>query len=204
MIIEFTTKRPYLRRNEKLRRMGIAVNYQAYLRSPAWAEHRLKVLRRDRFKCQGCGEKATEVHHFKYTRKTLAGKATFWMVSICRTCHHFIEFYVDGTKVTLANTKGRLMQLRVQNGLTTSTSRFLQNIAHKTGQQRPPIRSGTARQPRPTGTAKVASESKPHPTREGASGVAVLQGCLRDTPSFGTRPKGAGLDVKMPTRAPSN
>ena len=133
--------RPYRMRNCRIRKLGLAADYQSYLKSDLWAEQRLRVLKRDRFKCQGCAEKATEVHHIKYTKKTLSGKATYWMVSVCRNCHQFIEFYEDGSKVLLKHTKGRLNILRQRNKLTTSTAKILQarpNGQH--GNQRRPVR----------------------------------------------------------------
>lgn len=139
--------KPYRIRNCTIRKMGLAANYRAYLASPLWAEHRLKVLRRDRFKCQGCADPASEVHHFRYTRKTLAGKATYWMIAICRDCHQFIEFDEQGQKVQLKQTTGRLRILRYKNGLTSTTSNYVRNKIKnrpkhngQQGTQRPPVR----------------------------------------------------------------
>ena len=119
--------KPYRKRNSTLRKMGLAANYRDYLASPLWAVHRLKVLKRDRFKCQGCGGPASEVHHFRYTRKTLAGEATYWMCAIFRKCHQFIEFDEAGLKVQLKQTTGRLRILRYKNDLTTTTSNYIRN-----------------------------------------------------------------------------
>lgn len=64
--------------------------YARYLASQEWREKRRRVLERDRFVCQGCGEqKATEVHHVSYERK--GREMLFDLVSLCGACHRQIH-----------------------------------------------------------------------------------------------------------------
>mgnify|MGYP002392504925 CR=1 FL=1 len=64
--------------------------YGAYLASPAWAERRAKVLRRDGGICQACLERrATDVHHLNYRR--FGREPAFDLVAVCRQCHDEIH-----------------------------------------------------------------------------------------------------------------
>jgi 5-methylcytosine-specific restriction endonuclease McrA len=58
-----------------------------YLKSDAWQRKRFVVLRRDRWKCVYCGEKATQVHHLRYARYNIGREPIDWLVSVCKTCH---------------------------------------------------------------------------------------------------------------------
>ena len=54
--------------------------YREYLKSDAWKRKRYVVLKRDKWICQKCGAKATQVHHLKYAKYYLAlflGKLIF-------------------------------------------------------------------------------------------------------------------------------
>ena len=53
-----------LRRREK-NRIARRDYYREYLKSDAWKRKRYVVLKRDNWKCQICGDKATQVHHLK-------------------------------------------------------------------------------------------------------------------------------------------
>ena len=62
-------------------------NYNAYLRTAAWAERRAKVLKRDKYLCQAClSAQATEAHHLTY--KHVGREPLFELVAVCHTCHH--------------------------------------------------------------------------------------------------------------------
>ncbi len=61
--------------------------YRAYLKTDAWRRKRYVVLRRDNWKCQYCGAKATEVHHLKYAKYNIGKEPIKWLVSICSPCH---------------------------------------------------------------------------------------------------------------------
>jgi len=60
--------------------------YSDYLKSDAWQRKRFVVLRRDKWTCQYCGAKATEVHHKRYA-KNIGREPIKWLVSLCRECH---------------------------------------------------------------------------------------------------------------------
>ena len=61
--------------------------YREYLKSDAWQRKRYVVLKRDNWKCQYCGAKATEVHHLKYAKYQIGKEPIDWLVSICSPCH---------------------------------------------------------------------------------------------------------------------
>lgn len=60
--------------------------YAKYLQSPAWADKREAVLKRDGGKCARCLEAdASQVHHLTYTRVFNEDLAD--LISICDACH---------------------------------------------------------------------------------------------------------------------
>ena len=61
--------------------------YREYLKSDAWQRKRYVVLKRDNWKCQYCGAKATEVHHLKYAKYQIGKEPIDWLVSLCKPCH---------------------------------------------------------------------------------------------------------------------
>lgn len=61
--------------------------YREYLKSDAWKRKRYVVFKRDNWKCQYCGAKATEVHHLKYAKYQIGKEPIDWLVSICSPCH---------------------------------------------------------------------------------------------------------------------
>lgn len=64
--------------------------YNSYLRSPAWAEKRDKVLRRCNYVCEGCGERrAVLAHHTTYDRA--GAEMLFDLVGLCQQCHDRIH-----------------------------------------------------------------------------------------------------------------
>ncbi len=64
--------------------------WEAHMRSPAWQAIRIKVLRRDKYVCQGCGQtNASQVHHLTYKR--LGREMMFDLVSVCEDCHAAIH-----------------------------------------------------------------------------------------------------------------
>lgn len=64
--------------------------YNEYLNSPAWAQRRIEVLRRDQRICQGCRKrKATEVHHLTYAH--VGNEFLFELTSLCSVCHERIH-----------------------------------------------------------------------------------------------------------------
>ena len=60
--------------------------YHAYLRSPEWQALRLRVLKRDGYKCAHCGaSKPLDVHHKTYER--VGRERMRDLVALCRECH---------------------------------------------------------------------------------------------------------------------
>ncbi len=75
-----------LRRREK-NRIARRDYYREYLKSDAWKRKRYVVLKRDNWKCQICGDKATQVHHLKYAKHQIGNEPIDWLISICVPCH---------------------------------------------------------------------------------------------------------------------
>lgn len=60
--------------------------YREYLRSERWHLIREKVLQRERYLCQGCGDaRANEVHHSTYVH--VGDEFLFELVALCSACH---------------------------------------------------------------------------------------------------------------------
>ena len=61
-----------------------------YMKSLEWQMMRKKILKRDKYTCQGCGDKTKlEVHHITYKR--VGKEDTSDLVSVCRFCHQAIH-----------------------------------------------------------------------------------------------------------------
>lgn len=68
------------------KRAAFFERYNAYLRSPEWAEKRRRVLARCKRVCEGCGAApATEVHHLTYEH--VCAELLFELVGLCKSCH---------------------------------------------------------------------------------------------------------------------
>jgi 5-methylcytosine-specific restriction endonuclease McrA len=68
--------------------------YNWYLETEAWKRLRARVLARDDYTCQGCGQRrATQVHHLTYIHVTQ--EFLFELVSVCDACHHRIHPDMD-------------------------------------------------------------------------------------------------------------
>jgi hypothetical protein len=91
----------YTHRNERIRKEGLAENYKAYLETDLWATIRARVLKRDGGLCRICGGTATQCHHTNYGTAVLTGRSLVALFAICRSCHKFIEFNIDGRKAHL-------------------------------------------------------------------------------------------------------
>ena len=68
--------------------------YSDKLKSPKWQKKRLKIMDRDNFTCQKCGDTETQlhVHHKKY----IDGKEPWdyedsLLITLCDNCHFIIE-----------------------------------------------------------------------------------------------------------------
>lgn len=115
--------RTYRKRNSKLAALGLANSYQEYLQSSHWKALRAKVLERDNHECTACGKPATVVHHTKYTVANLTATEPYpSLISLCHSCHRFIEFFQDGRKVLKQNEiNGRLKYLRRVHNRTVNS-----------------------------------------------------------------------------------
>lgn len=81
---ELTKIKQYYNALIKTNKWRLTSNYLKYLASDRWATLRLKILKRDKFKCK-CGADATQVHHLTYDR--IENELDEDLISICRTCH---------------------------------------------------------------------------------------------------------------------
>lgn len=64
--------------------------YDQYLSSPEWDTQRKRILHRDNYTCQGCGEKNVKlhVHHMSYTMHNKIGRAMdYELRTLCISCH---------------------------------------------------------------------------------------------------------------------
>lgn len=57
-----------------------------YLKSDEWKRKRYVVLKRDHWRCQYCGKRATQVHHERYAYN-IGKEPIHWLVSLCGHCH---------------------------------------------------------------------------------------------------------------------
>jgi len=73
-------------------------SYREYLSSDLWGEIRRRVLARDDHTCRICNDPATQVHHNSYSLDALSGNLIDQLFSLCRPCHHRLEFKADGHK----------------------------------------------------------------------------------------------------------
>ena len=80
------------------------VEYEAYLKSPAWQEKRMVALERAGRRCQICGAKGVplEVHHNSYER--LGDELPEHLLVACDPCHERIHGVTNG-KVTWKPTR---------------------------------------------------------------------------------------------------
>lgn len=90
----------YNQRDRNIRTIGFKA-YYTYLKSPLWRTIRKFILDRDEYLCQAkkCKNRATHVHHLAYTIRTLVGKTTGMLVSVCENCHKKCEFTDKGNKL---------------------------------------------------------------------------------------------------------
>ena len=63
----------------------LSQEYLDYLKSPQWKEKRKKVLARDKWTCQRCGGRGSDVHHITYER--FGRERLSDLETLCRECH---------------------------------------------------------------------------------------------------------------------
>lgn len=67
-------------------------NYTEKLKDPRWQKKRLKIMDRDDWTCQSCGDKETNlnIHHKKYNGAPWEAKDDD-LITICSHCHFLIS-----------------------------------------------------------------------------------------------------------------
>lgn len=65
-------------------------NYIEILKSGEWINKRLKIFRRDNFKCQKCGStKNIQAHHKKYIKGKMPWEVPDnYLITLCSNCHN--------------------------------------------------------------------------------------------------------------------
>lgn len=81
--------------------------FDVYLKSDLWKAIRSRVLERDNRTCQRCHNAANIVHHKSYHVDVIEGRDDSKLISLCFTCHLFIEFDGD-RKLSLREANERL------------------------------------------------------------------------------------------------
>ena len=69
-------------------------NYSELLKSPKWQKCRLKILERDNFTCQKCGDTETtlHIHHLKYKKGQKPWDySDKTLITLCKHCHYEIS-----------------------------------------------------------------------------------------------------------------
>ncbi|MEM1337294.1 MAG: HNH endonuclease [Bacteroidota bacterium] len=68
------------------------MNYSKKLKDPRWQKKRLKILERDNWTCQHCGDTETElqVHHWKYNGEPWEANDSD-LATLCKDCHGSVE-----------------------------------------------------------------------------------------------------------------
>ena len=101
--------------------------YSDKLKDPRWQKKRLKILSRDRFKCQCClsGERTLHVHHINYLSNSEPWEIpNRYLISLCDKCHS-LENFID-----FKNLWKRRLKLRLVRNCTKIPD-FIINIIFK-------------------------------------------------------------------------
>lgn len=88
----------YAQRLAVLNNLGFA-NYKEYLNSDLYQGIKSRVLTRRPY-CELCGDVSVVVHHVAYNKKSLRGSKSPLLVSLCNSCHYYIEVDKAGEKTT--------------------------------------------------------------------------------------------------------
>jgi 5-methylcytosine-specific restriction endonuclease McrA len=69
------------------------LSYTEQLNTPEWAAKRLKIFKRDGYKCQTCGsKKGLQCHHKKYIKGKMAWEVPdVFLETVCEPCHREIH-----------------------------------------------------------------------------------------------------------------
>jgi 5-methylcytosine-specific restriction endonuclease McrA len=68
------------------------MDYSEKLKDKRWKIKRLKILKRDRFRCKVCGYfgKKVDVHHLKYQGEPWEVEDKY-LITLCRYCHRIVH-----------------------------------------------------------------------------------------------------------------
>lgn len=72
--------------------MATQTTYQKKLLDPRWQKKRLKILERDDWTCQRCGDSTSflHVHHLSYGKEPW-DVSNDLLVTLCENCHYIVE-----------------------------------------------------------------------------------------------------------------
>lgn len=141
---QLSLNQPYIVRRTALNHLGFK-DYGEYLASPLWAKIRKMVLRRDNCHCIVCGGLATQVHHRRYDRQTLAGEQIRHLYSACSDCHEAAERTPDGRRRGLRAANATLVKPRKHKTWARKLRMIDRRLFSK--KVRPEERKGARRKP---------------------------------------------------------
>lgn len=82
-----------------------ALPYEQYLNTALWTRIKAWVRIRDAYSCRLCLHQSSphsleelDVHHRSYDQATLEGLEGAQLISLCRRCHHRVEWFADGSR----------------------------------------------------------------------------------------------------------
>lgn len=81
------------------------MTYSEKLKDPRWQKKRLKILERDDWTCQHCGEdiKTLHVHHLLYSNmENPWDTPDIWLVTLCQDCHEYDHAYRKAAEEALS------------------------------------------------------------------------------------------------------
>jgi hypothetical protein len=80
------------------------MTYAEQIKSPKWQKKRLKILERDKYTCQSCGEenKTLHVHHLLYKKgNSIWEYKDHELTTLCEECHEEITRLFENIKLNL-------------------------------------------------------------------------------------------------------
>jgi hypothetical protein len=82
------------------------MTYQDQLKDPRWQKKRLRILNRDKFRCQVCGSKTKtlNIHHLVYKNgKKPWEYEDYHLLTVCQECHNEYDQKLDYLLKTYKN-----------------------------------------------------------------------------------------------------
>lgn len=83
----YIAKRVARKRLKKLGRMS----YAQYIKSALWIKRRTKCLKKAKYRCRICGERAVTAHHKRYPKDYRYDKVSN-LVALCWECHSYKHY----------------------------------------------------------------------------------------------------------------